>query len=223
MASPQKENGFTPIANELLEAIYQNNFSAMELRVILRVARTSYGWNQKEASAGSAADMAAGLRAARSSVHWATAGLVKNGVLVRDKMGGLSLNKNYDLWTIREKVSNPLDKTVQPIGQQLSNPLDSSYPYSKESILGTVQPIGQQKRRARSEKNQIPPSAEMVAEYCRERANGIDPQRFCDYNAARGWMIGKSRMKDWQAAVRTWERNQGERQGPKNDTSNLIG
>ena len=54
----------------------------------------------------------------------------------------------------------------------------------------------------------IPPTLEEVTEYCRERNNGIDPQRFIDFYSAKGWMIGKNKMKDWKAAVRTWERGQ---------------
>ena len=53
-----------------------------------------------------------------------------------------------------------------------------------------------------------PPTLEEVTEYCRERNNGIDPQRFIDFYAAKGWMIGKNKMKDWKAAVRTWEKRQ---------------
>ena len=52
-----------------------------------------------------------------------------------------------------------------------------------------------------------PPSLDQVAEYCKERENGIDPQRFLDHYEARGWMLGKNKMKDWKAAVRTWETN----------------
>jgi len=51
------------------------------------------------------------------------------------------------------------------------------------------------------------PTLEEISSYCMERKNGIDPQRFYDYQEARGWMIGKAKMKDWRAAVRTWERN----------------
>ena len=50
-----------------------------------------------------------------------------------------------------------------------------------------------------------PPTVEQVAAYCEERKNGIDPQRFCDFYSAKNWMIGKTKMKDWKAAVRTWE------------------
>ena len=52
----------------------------------------------------------------------------------------------------------------------------------------------------------IPPSFEEVNEYCTERKNGVNPQAFIDFYTAKGWLIGKSKMKDWKAAVRTWER-----------------
>lgn len=51
------------------------------------------------------------------------------------------------------------------------------------------------------------PSVEEVQEYCIERGNNIDAQHFVDYYGARGWMLGKNRIKDWKACVRTWERN----------------
>jgi uncharacterized protein YdaU (DUF1376 family) len=53
----------------------------------------------------------------------------------------------------------------------------------------------------------IPPKIEDVTAYCQKRNNGIDPQTFIDHYEARGWIIGKNRMKDWMAAVRTWENN----------------
>ena len=51
----------------------------------------------------------------------------------------------------------------------------------------------------------VPPDIEQVAAYCRERGNDIDPETFVDHYAAKGWMVGRSPMKDWKAAVRTWE------------------
>lgn len=51
------------------------------------------------------------------------------------------------------------------------------------------------------------PSVSEVEQYCRERGNGIDAETFVDYYEARGWLFnGKQHMKDWKAAVRTWER-----------------
>lgn len=52
-----------------------------------------------------------------------------------------------------------------------------------------------------------PPSLEEVRAYCRERGNSIDAQRFIDFYASNGWRVGKNPMRDWKAAVRTWENN----------------
>jgi len=51
----------------------------------------------------------------------------------------------------------------------------------------------------------IPPSLEEVKKYCLERNNGVDADKWCNFYSAKGWLIGKNKMKDWQAAVRTWE------------------
>lgn len=54
----------------------------------------------------------------------------------------------------------------------------------------------------------IPPTLEEVREYCKERNNRVDPERFIDHYESNGWKVGKNPMKDWKAAVRTWERSQ---------------
>lgn len=43
--------------------------------------------------------------------------------------------------------------------------------------------------------------------YCQERENGIDAEEFFDFYESKGWYVGKNKMKDWKACVRTWERN----------------
>lgn len=56
-----------------------------------------------------------------------------------------------------------------------------------------------------------PPSVDAVRAYCQQRHNGIDPQRFVDYYTANGWSQGRGKpIRDWQAAVRTWERRDGD-------------
>ena len=58
----------------------------------------------------------------------------------------------------------------------------------------------------RERKRFTPPKLEEVEAYCRERQNGIDASKFIDYYESVGWKVGKQPMKDWKAAVRTWER-----------------
>jgi len=51
------------------------------------------------------------------------------------------------------------------------------------------------------------PTSEEVKKYCEERKNSIDPEQFINFYESKGWLIGKNKMKNWQAAVRTWEKN----------------
>ena len=50
----------------------------------------------------------------------------------------------------------------------------------------------------------IPPTVGEVKKYCEERNNSIDANTFVDFYASKGWYVGKNKMKDWKAAVRTW-------------------
>lgn len=61
----------------------------------------------------------------------------------------------------------------------------------------------QKKSNSRFRKPTIPE----ITDYCFERKNNVNPEQFFDHYEAKGWKIGKSPMKDWQAAVRTWEKN----------------
>ena len=53
----------------------------------------------------------------------------------------------------------------------------------------------------------IPPTLEEVTAYCTERGNDVDPNRWYAHYEANGWMVGRNKMRDWKAAVRTWESN----------------
>ena len=51
------------------------------------------------------------------------------------------------------------------------------------------------------------PSIKEIRQYCIDRKNTIDPEQFFDFYESKGWMVGKNKMKDWKACVRTWEKN----------------
>jgi len=53
----------------------------------------------------------------------------------------------------------------------------------------------------------IKPTIEEIKSYCLERKNSVNPNKFYDYYESNGWKVGKNPMKDWKAAVRTWEQN----------------
>ena len=80
---------------------------------------------------------------------------------------------------------------------------------TKRNNKGTTrEQQGNTNKNDKNDKNDIfiPPTLEEVVSYCKERNNSVDPQKWYDFYSAKGWMIGKNKMKDWKAAVRTWER-----------------
>lgn len=100
---------------------------------------------------------------------------------------------------IEKKLNTPTTKVDSPIEKKLkdnntdNNTLNNTF--NKD--------IGEEPKRKRF----VPPTLEEVKAYCIERNNNVDAQRFIDYYTSNGWLVGKNKMKDWKAAVRTWERN----------------
>ena len=61
------------------------------------------------------------------------------------------------------------------------------------------------KKKGSPQKRFTPPSFDEVQAYCTERGNGIDAEAFIDFYTSKNWYVGKTKMTDWKAAVRTWE------------------
>ena len=57
------------------------------------------------------------------------------------------------------------------------------------------------------------PSLDEIRDYCLSRSNSVDPEQFYNFYESKGWMVGKTPMKDWKASVRTWEKR--EKDAPK--------
>lgn len=110
----------------------------------------------------------------------------------------------------------------QAAKQRAKQPAKQNVEQPAKDVLSTLPPI--QFNSSQSDPSQEPPKApfgrftkptlEEVTAYCLERQNTVEPQGFLDFYDSKGWMIGKSPMKDWRAAVRTWEKNG---HGPKKD------
>lgn len=61
----------------------------------------------------------------------------------------------------------------------------------------------------------VPPTLDEIRAYCNERGNTIDAEQFYDFYSAKNWMIGKNKMKDYKACIRTWEKNAKEKAKPQ--------
>ncbi len=114
---------------------------------------------------------------------------------------GRTINKEINNKEIEEEILNISD--IQQPSDASRN--ESSPVVKKEASTGAKQ----------HKPRFTPPTVEEVRTYCRERNNTVDPERFVDHYNSNGWMVGKNHMKDWKAAVRTWEQNQkgGNRSG----------
>ena len=80
-----------------------------------------------------------------------------------------------------------------------NTPQDNIIKNKNNNINKTTESVGESRSRF------VKPTVAEVQAYCNERRNGIDASHFCDYYESKGWMVGKNRMKNWQAAVRSWE------------------
>lgn len=75
-----------------------------------------------------------------------------------------------------------------------------------------------------SRKRFVPPTVEDVRAYCDEKGYTlVNPERFVNYYASNGWMVGKSKMKDWKSAVAGWQSREKERLGKEKKVSYTHG
>jgi hypothetical protein len=107
-----------------------------------------------------------------------------------------------------QPLANPLPSPCQPSATAKNDKNDKNDKNEENTTLSPSAPG----------KKFIQPSLEEITVYCRERNNGIDPQSFIDHYSANGWKVGRNPMKDWRAAVRTWERNRKNKEPEDNYT-----
>ena len=101
----------------------------------------------------------------------------------------------------------------QPKQADNDNDIDNDIEIDIDNDIVIVNEIDNEARETTTTKTKnefIAPKEKEVEEYCKSRGNSIDPQQFIDYYAARNWLLKEGiKMDDWRAAVRTWEKNNG--------------
>ena len=86
--------------------------------------------------------------------------------------------------------------------------LPARKPGTDKEIEKDIEKDNEEVKTSTHTKKFVPPSLEEVRAYCNERNNNVDAQTFIDFYESKGWLIGKNKMKNWKAAVRTWERKE---------------
>lgn len=151
-----------------------------------------YGFSQDGTSRyqGSLAYLAGMAKCSKDTARRALQKLVSEGLIekIEKEVNGVTFN-DY-----RCNMLSPLAKCeYPPCKMQPHNNIDNDI---DKSIS------------IKNKKGFVPPTFDEVDFYCCERGNSIDPQAFIDYYTSNGWKVGNNPMKDWKAAVRTWEKRE---------------
>lgn len=120
------------------------------------------------------------------------------GILEQDKMVSKRTNHKQTVLIVEKYTIYQENETSQ-------KPLEDQSKTSQK-------PHNKNVKNVKNDNNNIyisfkPPTVGEVQAYCTERNNGVNAETFVNFYESKGWMVGKNRMKDWKAAVRTWEKN----------------
>lgn len=138
--------------------------------------------------------------------HWQ-----QNNTLKNDRFRSTQcIEEKAQIQTTVQKTYRLLSSgtSLEPERNQIGTEVEPQHNLTKHSEA-------EKKARTPSSRRFTPPTVEDVESYCRERGNNVDAQRLVDFYMASGWMRGKSPIRDWKACVRTWEKNNDERNGGK--------
>ena len=119
--------------------------------------------------------------------------LISKGYVIKTRFDGRKRFIESNL------ISSLLKKQEQPFEKQKADFGKSQANYNKINNDSTNHQYNKKGVRF------IPPTFTEVQSYCSERRNNVNADAFIAYYESNGWMVGKNRMKDWKAAVRTWE------------------
>lgn len=143
--------------------------------------------------------------------------LQQDGMITKksDRKKTTIIVENYSVYALFETTSRP-----QTDREQTASRLQPDCEQTQTTMINNENNENNEKQK----KVFKPPTLEEVRDYCCERMNTVDPEAFIDFYASKGWMIGKDKMKDWKAAVRTWERRNSTRNtgGKQNKTADML-
>lgn len=186
MKSPQLENGYTKIANEIMDELCKLQLSPCEWQVLLVVLRKTYGWNKKTDKISLSQ-----FQAMTGMEHSRLCRTIKKLVAKRPLLkteSGFSFNKCVNQWVVAKQPRG---------GGYLDNLVVAKQPHTKDTITKEI--IGTRFTR---------PSLTQIREYCQAKNYTFDPEAFMAHYDSNGWKVGRNPMKCWKAACTTWQKNE---------------
>jgi predicted phage replisome organizer len=117
----------------------------------------------------------------------------------------------YEKKKERDRLYQQERRAKQRLLVEKSSDKSSYVAVSEEDIEEDIDKEIEKDSNKAKRKRFTPPTLDEVKDYCTERNNNVDAERFIDYYTSNGWMVGKNKMKDWRASVRTWERKEAKK------------
>ncbi len=179
-----------------------------------------YGFSQDGDSEfkGSRSYLATWLNTSLQTVDNCINSLIEKGYIEKDQeiINNIKFNKYKIIWGVVKKFGGYpkiLGGTQKILHNNIIYNTNSKYNTnsicsinSKYSINNNKKNIKKEKEiNKEKEKKFIKPTIEEIQNYCNDRNNNINANNFYDFYESKGWMVGKNKMKDWKACIRTWE------------------
>ena len=203
MASPQTEDGYTRIANELLQALAFVNISGAEMQAFLVVLRKTYGFNKKEdAISLSQFCLATGMK--KPNVCRALSKLIKKNMIIRidnKPPTRYRIQKDYTKWTPLSKqimLSKQIKSFIQIDNKSLSKQIPTKEINTKETITKEKDPLPEwipqeefeeyRKMRIRNKKPMTDRAVELAVKKLEKlKAAGHDPKEVLEQSTFNSW------------------------------------
>jgi hypothetical protein len=187
-------------------------FSAAETRLYTYLVNSAYALGFKTGLTRADGLLAAELSMSRNTLLSAREKLIRGGLVTLDdgRQGRVKnvyhINTNVNVQVVVQKLNNkqnikPITTNPKPKKNKVIEPVATIQP----SLFPEVE-VKQDENVKEKSHRFVKPTEEQVATYIQEKGYTFTASAFIDFYESKGWVVGKSPMKDWKAACRTWSR-----------------
>lgn len=207
------DRGFTKFPNSLRRAPWRNKPKTVAVYFFLRINANHFenGFDNITICPGEVvsgrARIAAETGLTEDEVRTAISHLKRSGHITSRSTNSytvFSFTDKENWGDMADCIPSEIPSTFPSDSPANPQQIPSKSPQTENKRLETSENV-----RRRPRKRFSPPSVDEVSAYCLERGNAVDAQKFVDFYTSKGWRVGSQPMRDWKAAVRTWEKRDG--------------
>ena len=213
MASPQLEDGYVQIANEIWEQLARIRIPGESMQVLLVIIRKTYGFHKKEDWI-SLSQFVESTGINKQNISRAISKLSSMNLINvikkdNDYHARYCFNKNYDTWKpLSKKIKTFIKKDKEPLSKKITTKYNSTKDNITKNIMGKNHRF-------------VPPKPDEVTLFAQSIGYDLDGEYFCNWYGAKNWMIGKNKMSNWKLAVHTWKNKDKQNNIDKNRAPNF--